>query len=140
MQNWIPIIKQIRSISQDVLVHVYVKGFNNWLRAQARSVSAHNFFQHNVNCDIRLGMAFYNEKLSVWEYLVEPIMENGEVRKWYLGLQVRYHKSFCIFSRKGTERERYSYSTLLLSQTSSLENCRKTVHVWENRYCLNSRN
>lgn len=37
---------------------------------------------------MRLEVAFYNEKLSVWESLVEPVVENGKMKKWDLGLQV----------------------------------------------------
>ena len=38
---------------------------------------------------MKLEVAFYNEKLSVWEPLVEPVMENGKFRKWDIGLEVR---------------------------------------------------
>lgn len=34
-------------------------------------------------------MAFYNEKLSVWEYLVEPVLENENIKMWNLDLQVK---------------------------------------------------
>ncbi|XP_056003796.1 intermembrane lipid transfer protein VPS13A-like isoform X2 [Ostrea edulis] len=41
-----------------------------------------------VECNAKLEVAFYNEKLSVWESLVEPVMDNGKMKKWDLGLQV----------------------------------------------------
>ena len=37
---------------------------------------------------MKLEVAFYNEKLSVWESLVEPVVENGKMKKWDLGFQV----------------------------------------------------
>jgi hypothetical protein len=41
-----------------------------------------------VDCNAKLEVAFYNEKLSVWESLVEPVMDSGKMKKWDLGLQV----------------------------------------------------
>ncbi|XP_065940396.1 intermembrane lipid transfer protein VPS13A isoform X3 [Magallana gigas] len=41
-----------------------------------------------VESNMRLEVAFYNEKLSVWESLVEPVVENGKMKKWDLGLQI----------------------------------------------------
>ena len=50
---------------------------------------------------MKLEVAFYNEKLSVWESLVEPVVENGKMKKWDLGLQVGgmcvgYRKEDCV--------------------------------------------
>lgn len=47
------------------------------------------FFQLVVNGKMQLKMAFYNEKLSVWEYLVEPVLENENIKMWNLDLQVK---------------------------------------------------
>lgn len=46
------------------------------------------FFQLEVNGKMQLKLAFYNEKISVWEYLVEPVLENEYIKKWNLELQV----------------------------------------------------
>lgn len=50
---------------------------------------------------MKLEVAYYNEKLSVWESLVEPVVENGKMKKWDLGLQVGgmfvgYRKEECV--------------------------------------------
>lgn len=37
---------------------------------------------------MQLEVAFYNDKLSVWESVVEPVEEDGKMKKWDLGLQV----------------------------------------------------
>lgn len=43
-------------------------------------------------------MAFYNEKLSVWEYLLEPVLENERIKMWNLDLQVVFYRTCtCIF-------------------------------------------
>lgn len=78
-------------------ISVHVIGYVKMFKQLIKNIGLKRFilrahviiFQRNVNFDIRLDVAFYNEKLSVWEYLVEPLIENGEVRKWYLGIQVR---------------------------------------------------
>lgn len=58
-------------------------------RANKRSCKRlHLFFQLVVNAKMSLKMAFYNEKLSVWEYLVEPVLENERIKMWNLDLQV----------------------------------------------------
>ncbi|XP_060080495.1 intermembrane lipid transfer protein VPS13A-like [Ylistrum balloti] len=41
-----------------------------------------------VESTLKLEVAYYNEKLTVWEPLVEPIMEDGKLRRWELGLEV----------------------------------------------------
>lgn len=38
-------------------------------------------------------MAFYNEKLSVWEYLLEPVLENERIKMWNLDLQVVFYRT-----------------------------------------------
>lgn len=38
-------------------------------------------------------MAFFNEKLSVWEYLVEPVLENERIKMWNLDLQVVFYRT-----------------------------------------------
>jgi hypothetical protein len=37
-----------------------------------------------------LEVAYYNEKMSVWEPLVEPVFHEGKYRRWELGLEVSY--------------------------------------------------
>ncbi|XP_048251088.1 vacuolar protein sorting-associated protein 13A-like isoform X4 [Haliotis rufescens] len=41
-----------------------------------------------VDSSLLLEVAYYNEKLAVWEPLVEPILEDGKPRRWELGLEV----------------------------------------------------
>lgn len=41
-----------------------------------------------VESTLKVEVAYYNEKLTVWEPLVEPIMEDGKLRRWELGLEV----------------------------------------------------
>lgn len=49
------------------------------------------YFPHQLemNSNIYLEVAFHNEKMSVWESLVEPVVENGKMKKWDLQLKVR---------------------------------------------------
>ncbi|CAG2221758.1 VPS13A_C [Mytilus edulis] len=42
----------------------------------------------NVESTLKLEVAYYNEKLSVWEPLLEPVVEDGKMKRWELGLEV----------------------------------------------------
>ncbi|KAK3093140.1 hypothetical protein FSP39_011676 [Pinctada imbricata] len=44
--------------------------------------------QLSVESSLKLEVAYYNEKLSVWEYLLEPVVDSGKRRKWDLQLEV----------------------------------------------------
>lgn len=41
-----------------------------------------------MNSNMCLEVAFQNEKMSVWESLVEPVVENGKMKKWDLELKI----------------------------------------------------
>lgn len=41
-----------------------------------------------VSCDISMEVAYYNERLAVWEPLIEPVENDGKYRPWELGLEV----------------------------------------------------
>ncbi|XP_060559282.1 intermembrane lipid transfer protein VPS13A-like [Ruditapes philippinarum] len=43
-----------------------------------------------VESRLLLEVAYYNEKMSVWEPLVEPVFHEGKYRRWELGLEVSY--------------------------------------------------
>ena len=50
----------------------------------------HYFFKLRLNAELELDMCFYNEKLSVWEPLIEPtLIQEGEYKPWQLRAQVR---------------------------------------------------
>ncbi|XP_052084958.1 intermembrane lipid transfer protein VPS13A-like isoform X11 [Mytilus californianus] len=42
----------------------------------------------SVESTLKLEVAYYNEKLSVWEPLLEPVVEDGKMKRWELGLEV----------------------------------------------------
>lgn len=46
------------------------------------------WFQPEVESNLRLEVSFYNENLSEWEPVVEPVLENRKRRKWDLEIQV----------------------------------------------------
>lgn len=46
------------------------------------------YFQLSVESTFEVEVAYYNEKLSVWEPLLEPVVEDGESNRWELGLKV----------------------------------------------------
>lgn len=58
-------------------------------------------------------MAFYNEKLSVWEYLLEQVLENERIKMWNLDLQV-------VFYRTCTELYFFKLKSLIKLKTYSL--------------------
>ncbi|XP_078330281.1 intermembrane lipid transfer protein VPS13A-like isoform X6 [Crassostrea virginica] len=62
------------------------------LDAQVRDWSSRLYVESNM----KLEVAYYNEKLSVWESLVEPVVENGKMKKWDLGLQVMKNDELAI--------------------------------------------
>ena len=35
-----------------------------------------------------LEVGYYNEKLAVWEPLIEPVVHGGKMRRWQLNLEV----------------------------------------------------
>ncbi|KAH3865966.1 hypothetical protein DPMN_029014 [Dreissena polymorpha] len=41
-----------------------------------------------VESILKLEVAYYNERISVWEPLVEPVLDSGKLRKWELQLEV----------------------------------------------------
>ncbi|XP_041355806.1 vacuolar protein sorting-associated protein 13A-like isoform X2 [Gigantopelta aegis] len=41
-----------------------------------------------VESSLRLEVAYYNERLAVWEPLLEPVIENSKPRRWELELEV----------------------------------------------------
>ena len=45
-------------------------------------------FQLNVSSDISMEVAYYNEKLAVWEPLVEPVESDNKHRPWEINVQV----------------------------------------------------
>ena len=48
------------------------------------------FFQLRLNAELELDVCYYNEKLSVWEPLIEPSMvQEGEYKPWQLRAQVK---------------------------------------------------
>ncbi|XP_033726256.1 vacuolar protein sorting-associated protein 13A-like isoform X3 [Pecten maximus] len=49
-----------------------------------------------VESTLKLEVAYYNEKLTVWEPLVEPIMEDGKLRRWELGLEVTMNEDLPV--------------------------------------------
>lgn len=47
----------------------------------------------HIEAELHLKMMFYNEKLSVWEPLIEPVMDKeGVYRPWELLVKVRHCK------------------------------------------------
>ena len=42
----------------------------------------------SVESTLKLEVAYYNEKLSVWEPLLEPVLRDGKMKSWELGLEV----------------------------------------------------
>ena len=44
--------------------------------------------QLSVESRLKLEVAYYNEMLSVWEPLLEPVPDNGKYRRWELQLEV----------------------------------------------------
>ena len=49
-----------------------------------------------VSCDLSTEVAYYNEKLAVWEPLIEPVEDEQKTahRPWELTLEVRTHNPF----------------------------------------------
>jgi len=41
-----------------------------------------------VESSLKLEVDYYNEKLTVWEPLIEPIVDGGKIRPWELSLDV----------------------------------------------------
>lgn len=41
-----------------------------------------------MKSNLRLEVSFYNENLSEWEPVVEPVLEKRKTRKWDLEIQV----------------------------------------------------
>jgi len=41
-----------------------------------------------VESTLKIEVAYYNEKISVWEPLLEPVLDGGKQRKWELQLEV----------------------------------------------------
>lgn len=58
------------------------------------------FDQLEMNSNMCLEVAFQNEKMSVWESLVEPVVENGKMKKWDLELKVgiKIHQTYNLKS------------------------------------------
>jgi len=44
--------------------------------------------QLNVSCELSLKVASYNDRLAVWELLVEPVEVDGKHRLWEIFLKV----------------------------------------------------
>ncbi|XP_021375808.1 vacuolar protein sorting-associated protein 13A-like isoform X2 [Mizuhopecten yessoensis] len=51
-----------------------------------------------VESTLKLEVAYYNEKLTVWEPLVEPILENSKLRRWELGLEVTMNEDLPVIA------------------------------------------
>ena len=45
-------------------------------------------FQLCVEGSLDLEVGYYNEKLAVWEPLIEPVINEGKTRRWQLNLEV----------------------------------------------------
>ena len=56
-----------------------------------------SFLQLSVESRLKLEVAYYNEMLSVWEPLLEPVPDNGKYRRWELQLEVWFHMVFLNF-------------------------------------------
>ena len=41
-----------------------------------------------VEGSLDLEVGYYNEKLAVWEPLIEPVVHGGKMRRWQLNLEV----------------------------------------------------
>jgi len=44
--------------------------------------------QLNVSCELCLKVASYNDRLAVWELVVEPVEIEGKHRPWEISLKV----------------------------------------------------
>ena len=57
-----------------------------------------SFLQLSVESRLKLEVAYYNEMLSVWEPLLEPVPDNGKYRRWELQLEVWYPRLWQFYS------------------------------------------
>ena len=54
----------------------------------------HHIMQLRLMGEIQMEMCYYNEKLAVWEPLLEPVMEvEDNYRPWELLVKVIYNNS-----------------------------------------------
>lgn len=51
------------------------------------------FLQLYVESTLKMEVAYYNEKISVWEPLLEPVLDGGKQRKWEIQLEVKVETS-----------------------------------------------
>jgi len=47
-----------------------------------------------VDARLKLEVAYYNERQSVWEPLVEPVLTDGKLKKWELQCEVSYSLTY----------------------------------------------
>jgi len=47
--------------------------------------------QLNVTCELSVKVASYNDRLAVWELIVEPVEVEGKHRPWEIFLKVLLH-------------------------------------------------
>ncbi|KAH3866048.1 hypothetical protein DPMN_029099 [Dreissena polymorpha] len=70
-------------------------------------------FQLFVESILKLEVAYYNERISVWEPLVEPVLDSGKLRKWELQLEVR-----CKLGECGIYNWRYAVDWVNVGSTT----------------------
>lgn len=58
-----------------------------------------------VEGSLDVEVAYYNEKLAVWEPLLEPVIEDGHMRRWLLGLEVKMAEENALGDDSGGEED-----------------------------------